>query len=477
MVDPVDIFSIDEVRLATGLEIDPVIAVEQDIMQAIDRGSAVQQDVETALGDWLKTIQSPDSSAMQMDIEKVEVEEEVAADELAHLADEGPIVRLVNLIIGQATRDSASDIHVQPEENRVRVRLRIHGVLHDVMSFPKTVQASLISRFKVMSNMDIADRRVPQDGRMSLVNKSNGKSYDFRVSTLPGVNGEKVVLRILEKSSIMTGLASLGFSTRNLEQLEDLIARSYGVILVTGPTGSGKSTTLYAALNKINSPEKNILTIEDPVEYQLRGLTQTHVNIKAGLTFATALRSMLRQDPDIIMVGEIRDSETAIIATEAALTGHLVLSTLHTNDAAGAVTRLIEMGVEPFLVASTVIGVLAQRLVRTICERCKEEFIPPEGPVVKMGMEFDPSDPPKLYRGVGCHACRNGGYGGRTGVFELLSVDDEMRELILKNSPSHVIAETARRRGMVTLREDAIQKITQGVTTLEEAMTQVYGGR
>jgi type IV pilus assembly protein PilB len=447
-------------------------------MKAIDRASTVQEDMEEALGDWLKGLQGPESPTMQLDIQKVEeTEEELGVDELAHLADEAPIVRLVNLIIGQATRDGASDIHIQPEENRVRVRLRIHGILHDVMSFPKTVQASLISRFKVMSNLDIAERRIPQDGRMSLVNKSSGKAYDFRVSTLPGVNGEKAVLRILDKSSILTGLSSLGFSTNNLERFEDLVSRSYGIVLVTGPTGSGKSTTLYAALNKINSPEKNILTIEDPVEYQLRGLTQIHVNVKAGLTFSSGLRSFLRQDPDIIMVGEIRDSETAIIATESALTGHLVLSTLHTNDAPGAVTRLIEMGVEPFLVASTVIGVLAQRLVRTICDRCKEEFTPPESPVIKMGMEFDPSNPPKLYRGVGCNMCRNTGYRGRTGIFELFIVSDEIRDLILKSSPSHIIAEVARRDGMVTLREDAIQKITQGVTTLEETMTQVYGGK
>ena len=480
MVNPVDIISIDEVRLSTGFDIDPMIGVEEDIMKAIDRVSTLSEDVEEALGDWLKGTQGEEPASMQMDIQKVEEQDqddELGVDELVHMADEAPIVRLVNLIIGQATRDGASDIHIQPEENRVRVRFRIHGILHDGMSFPKTVQASLISRFKVMSNLDIAERRVPQDGRMSLVNRTTGKTYDFRVSSLPGVNGEKVVLRILEKSSILTGLAALGFSTVSLEKLEDLVIRSYGIVLVTGPTGSGKSTTLYAALNKINSPEKNVLTIEDPVEYQLRGLTQININPKAGLTFATGLRSFLRQDPDIIMVGEIRDSETAIIATEAALTGHLVLSTLHTNDAASAVTRLVEMGVEPFLVASTVIGVLAQRLVRVICDRCKEEFIPPQSPIVKMGMEFDPSNPPHLYRGVGCNACRNTGYRGRTGIFELFVVDDEIRELILKSSPAYLIAESARRNGMVTLREDAVQKLAQGITSLEEALAQVYGGR
>ena len=479
MVDPVDIFSIDEIRLATGFEIDPLIAVEEDITKTIDAISSVSEHVEEALGDWLKDIQAPgDTSSVQMDIEEVHMEEEdVGAEELAHMATDAPIVRLSNLIVTQATRDGASDIHIQPEANRVRVRIRISGVLHDVMSFPKALQASLVSRFKVMANLDIAERRTPQDGRMSLTNKNTGKSYDFRVSSLPGVNGEKMVLRILDKSSVLTGLSSLGFSTRCLEQFEDLISRPYGTVLVTGPTGSGKSTTLYSALNKINFTERNILTIEDPVEYQLPGLTQIHVNPKAGLTFASGLRSFLRQDPDIIMVGEIRDSETAVVASEASLTGHLVLSTLHTNDAATAVIRLVEMGVEPFLVATTVIGVVAQRLVQVICERCKEEFIPPESAVVRMGMKFDPSNPPRLYRGVGCNACRNTGYQGRIGIFEVLIVDDDVRGLILKSAPSHAVSESAVRNGMVTLREDAIQKLNEGIITLEEALSKVYGGR
>lgn len=474
MVNPVDILSIDELRAATGLEIEPVIATEEDISGTINKVSTMDEGAAKVLDDVVKQF----DGGGDLDIAERELPDDMEAGDLTRLGEDAPVIRLTNMIISQAIRDGASDIHIQPEENRLRVRLRIDGVLQDVMNLPRTVHASLSTRVKVMADMDIAERRRPQDGRISLMSKTDKKSYDFRVSSLPGVNGEKIVLRILDKSAITVGLANLGFNQRDLQLLEDMVRRPNGIFLVTGPTGSGKSTTLYSVLNKINAPEQNILTVEDPVEYQLPGLTQTHVNERAGLTFATVLRSMLRQDPDIIMVGEIRDRETAVIATEAALTGHLVLSTLHTNDAPGAVTRLIEMKIEPFLVSSSLIAVLGQRLVQVVCPRCKEEWQPPQDSLERLGL----SDSTKykdvvFYRGHGCTYCRERGYRGRTGVFELMPVTDEIRDLIIRERPSHEISDAARRAGMTTLREDAIEKVLQGITTIEEALTKVYGGR
>jgi type IV pilus assembly protein PilB len=389
------------------------------------------------------------------------------------MVDDAPVVRLASLVIRQAIKDKASDIHIQPEVARVRVRFRIDGILHDVMSVPKKVQAPLVSRIKVMADMDIAEKRAPQDGRISL--KVGGREYDFRVSTNPGVNGEKVVMRILDKRGVQVTLNQLGIPAPMLEEFDGLINRSYGIITVVGPTGSGKTTTLYSVLNRLNSPEKNILTIEDPVEYQLPGLTQTQVNVRAGVTFATALRSFLRQDPDIILVGEIRDAETALIATEAALTGHLVFSTLHTNDAPSTVGRMIEMGIEPFLVASSVIGVLAQRLVRVICPECKESYAPPVEAFRRLNLAMD-QESVTFYRGQGCDRCRHSGYRGRIGVFELMLVDDPIRELVLKKAPAHRIRDEALEVGMTTLKHDAMQKVLEGVTTMEEALRVVYTG-
>jgi len=374
MKNPLDIFAIDEVRMIAGMEVEPAIALEEDILNAITRLYQAELNVSEQVSDVIKEFETEEINITSAG-DYNEDDDDISIEHLRELSEEAPVIKLANLIITRAVTEGASDIHIEPARDCVRVRFRIDGIMHEIMQIPKKVQPSLISRFKIMAEMDIATKRSPQDGRISAV--IEGKPYDFRVSTLPSVFGEKVVLRILDKSAISIGLNKLGLLPETLEKFESLIARTYGIILVTGPTGSGKSTTLYSVLSKLNSGEKNILTIEDPVEYELPGLTQVQINPRAGLTFAAGLRTMLRQDPDIIMVGEIRDAETATIATEAALTGHLVLSTLHTNDAPGALTRLIDMGIEPFLIASSVIGVMAQRLVRVVCPKCKEQYQPP----------------------------------------------------------------------------------------------------
>jgi type IV pilus assembly protein PilB len=470
MVNPLDVYAIDQMRLVSGTDIEPVIATADDVNSALGQSMSAREEIGAALQEMNEEI-SPDGAEIQL--AERQQEEEVSIDQLREMLDDAPVVRLANLIIRQAIRDKASDIHIQPEDNRVRIRYRIDGILHDSMSVPKKVQAPLVSRIKVVAEMDIAEKRAPQDGRISL--RLAGREYDLRVSTNPGVNGEKVVMRILDKRGVQVGLRQLGIPANMMEEFENLINRSYGIVAVTGPTGSGKSTTLYSVLNTINSPEKNILTIEDPVEYQLPGLTQSQVNERAGVTFANALRSFLRQDPDIILVGEMRDPETALIATEAALTGHLVFSTLHTNDAPTAVARLIEMGVEPFLIAASVIGVLAQRLVRVICPDCKESYTPPVEAIRRLQLTTD-VDSVTFYRGQGCDRCRQTGYRGRSGIFELVTVTDGLRELILRKAPTHEIRQQALEGGMVTLQHDAMQKILEGITTIEEALRVVYTG-
>lgn len=472
MVNPLDIFAIDEMRLITGKDVEPVIATEEDVLNALN--SAYRQ--ETAVTDVLsQVVREIDDT--QIDVRRsspAHEEENLSVEQLRELSEDAPVVRLANMIITKAIQDKASDIHIEPAKEYVKVRYRIDGIMQDAMVLPKRVQAPLISRFKIMADMDIAEKRVPQDNRISAV--MDGKSYDFRVSTLPSVLGEKVVMRVLDRSSITVDFHKLGMLPYTLEMFEAMIARTYGIILVTGPTGSGKSTTLYSVLSKLNSGEKNILTIEDPVEYELQGLTQVNVNPKAGMTFAAGLRAMLRQDPDIIMVGEIRDAETAIIAIEAALTGHLVLSTLHTNDAPGAVARLLDMGVEPFLIASSLVGVLAQRLLRTICTKCKEPYTPPRDAMQRLGMNLEGHSNVTFYRGRGCDACKGSGYKGRTGIYELMPVTDKVRELILARASSYAIREAAIEAGMRTLREDAMQKILLGITTLEESLRVIYSG-
>ncbi|HZH98158.1 MAG TPA: GspE/PulE family protein [Fimbriimonadaceae bacterium] len=471
MANPLDIFVIDELRLATGLEIEPMIAVEEDLIQVICSFYKVDVNVSDALAGVMKDFDG------QLEINTHE-EEELSEAQLRELGEDAPIIRLANLIINQAVQDKASDIHVEPTRDGIRVRYRVDGVMMDGMRLPRQVTAPLTSRLKIMSEMDIAEKRVPQDNRISAT--IGGKEYDFRVSTLPVVHGEKVVMRVLDKGGIKVGLSKLCFLPQNLKALEDMCNKSFGIILVTGPTGSGKSTTLYSVLNKLNNGDSNIITIEDPVEYELPGINQCGVNVKAGMTFAAGLRAMLRQDPDIIMVGEMRDEETATIAMEAALTGHLVLSTLHTNDAPSAATRLVDMGVEPFLIASSIVCVLAQRLVRQICHRCKEAYPASRESLVRYGFPIheeigaDTMGELTLFRGRGCDFCKGTGYRGRTGIHELMIFTDEVRDQILEKSPSHLLRNIAMAGGMKSLQMDAVQKILMGVTSVDEVLRVIY---
>jgi type IV pilus assembly protein PilB len=469
MADPLDIFAIDEIRQHTKHEIEAAIATEEDIQNALKR----LYRTDSAVTDTVKELMR-DLGESEMLLHD-STEEELSAEELREIADDAPVVRLANMIITQAITDGASDIHIEPTRECLKVRYRIDGVMIDSMVLPKRVQASLTSRFKILADMDIAEKRVPQDNRISAT--IDGREYDFRVSTLPCIYGEKIVMRVLDKSSVRVGLEKLGFLPDTLALLEEVISRSYGIILVTGPTGSGKSTTLYSILSKLNTGLVNIITAEDPVEYELPGINQVQVNPKAGLTFASALRAMLRQDPDIIMVGEMRDRETATIAIEAALTGHLVLSTLHTNDSSSAPPRLTEMGVEPFMIASSLIAVLAQRLVRTLCPRCKQPYQPAEAEFTNYGL----TPPPNLhevtiYRAKGCENCKNTGYKGRTGIHELLVMSDPVRDLILKHAAAYAIQKVAVEHGLRLLKEDALQKVLLGRTSIEEVVRVIYSG-
>ena len=464
MVNPLDIFAIDEIRLITGLDVEPMIVIEEDLHGALQQYYRSEGEVLAGV------IRDFDGGELSI----------IAAsdDEEEQEADDAPIIRLANLIISQAVIDKASDIHIEPQKDGLRVRYRIDGVLMEGMHLPKKVSAALASRFKIIANMDIAEKRSPQDNRISMT--VSGKEFDFRVSTLPCIFGEKIVMRVLDKGSIKVGLNKLGLLENNLMMIEDMCTKTYGIILVTGPTGSGKSTTLYSILNHINTGDNNIITIEDPVEYELSGINQCGVNVRAGMTFAAGLRSMLRQDPDIIMVGEMRDEETATIAMEAALTGHLVLSTLHTNDAPSAPTRLIDMGVEAFLISSSVIGILAQRLMRVTCLNCKEAYQVKKTDVIRFGFELpqhimdNGQDTITLYRGAGCDKCKKSGYKGRTGIHELMLVTDELRDMILKHEPSHLLRATAVKGGMQTLQDDALAKVLLGVTTIDEVVRVIY---
>jgi type IV pilus assembly protein PilB len=467
MKNPLDVFATDEIRMITGKEIEPLVATEEDILLAI--GEAYKAEgaaVEGVLKDFDDDVS----------LDRKGNEEDISIEALKELSEEAPVVRLANMVIARAIAEKASDIHLEPSRDSIKVRYRIDGILVDGLVIPKKIQASLTSRIKIMAEMDIAEKRAPQDGRISAV--IDGRPFDFRVSSLPAVFGEKIVMRVLDKSNISVGLHRLGLLPHTFDMFEAMISRSYGIVLVTGPTGSGKSTTLYSCLAKVNSGDKNILTIEDPVEYELGGITQVGVNARAGMTFAAGLKSMLRQDPDIIMVGEMRDQETAMIAIEAALTGHLVFSTLHTNDAPGAVARLMDMGVEPFLIASATVGVMAQRLLRKICEKCKQPYEPPRDAVRRLGMNVDDTDIDSLtfYRGMGCDACKGTGYKGRIGCYELMPVTDKVRELILAHASAYAIREAAVEAGMKSLKDDAMEKILLGITTLEESLRVMYAG-
>ena len=454
MVDPLDIFTLDEVRLKTGCEVDPVVVSEKDLTKVFDQ----YYGVKGTMNDIVQSI----------DKDKLEIKAGKEADPKAvqGLVEDAPIVKLVNLLITEAIKAGASDIHIEPDETILGTRYRVDGVLHEVMSPPRDLQSAIISRIKILSGMDIAEKRIPQDGRFQL--KLEGRQIDARVSTIPTVYGENIVIRLLDLNSILLGLSDLGFDKEMLEVYEKLIHKPYGIILVTGPTGSGKTTTLYSSLSAINSPEKNIVTIEDPIEYRLKLVRQMQINPKAGLTFATGLRSILRQDPDIIMVGEIRDLDTAEIAIQAALTGHLVLSTLHTNDAPGAITRLIDMGVEPFLVSSSVSAVIAQRLVRIICKDCKDSYAPSAKLLEELGLPS--SKQVKFYRGKGCDKCLHTGYKGRLGIFELMLPDDTIKALTVAKSSSAEIRKAALKSGMKAIQKDGLDKVIAGVTTVEEVL-------
>ena len=463
MVDPLNVIAIDDIRLITGFDIEPVISTEESIVRAINNQFGVTDLVEVE--ETVKELQAQDFADMEFE---EGADEEISLDKLKEMVDDAPIVRVVNLIISQAINDKASDIHIEPEAKQVKVRYRVDGVLHEVMSPPKHIQAPMVSRIKIMASMDIAERRTPQDGKIHLTH--DGREFDLRVSTIPTVHGEKTVMRILDKGSVMLGLNKLGFYDDNLRLWESVVDKPYGMLLVTGPTGSGKSTTLYSCLNKLNRGDRNLVTCEDPVEYQIAGINQVQTNPKAGLTFASALKSFLRQDPDIIMVGEIRDGETAKIAVEAALTGHLVLSTLHTNDAAGAISRLVEMKVEPFLVASALIGVLAQRLARCICPNCKESFRPPAEAVRKFGMTVYGDHDIQFYRGRGCDHCKMTGFRGRSGIHEVLTIGERVRNLILQRASTAEIRQAAIEDGMKTMQDDGVRKTLDGVTSMEECL-------
>ena len=458
MVDPLDIHAIDEIIRITQHEVELVICSEDDIKQALSQYYGTSTLVEEAI----KSMGEEESlEYVEEAVEKIEI------DKLRDIAENTPVIRLVNNLLVQAIREGASDIHIEPEENSLRIRFRMDGILHEMPSPPKQMQLPVVSRVKIMSKMDIAKMRVPQDGRFDV--RVEGKDVGIRVSTFPTYYGENVVMRLLDKTTSLYAIDRIGISKEDQKKLEQIINKPYGFVLSTGPTGCGKTTTLYAVLTAINSIGKNIITIEDPIEYTIPVVRQSQINPKAGLTFETGLRAILRQDPDIIMVGEVRDKQTATIAIQSALTGHLVLSTLHTNDAPSAVTRLIDMGVEPFLVASSVTAVIAQRLVRTICERCKESYTPP--PEFSEEPGLTDLENPVLYRGKGCPVCRNTGYKGRTGIFEILTINDEIRELIMTKPSFDIILKAAQRAGMRTMKEDAISKALKGVIALEEALT------
>ncbi len=449
MADPLNVLAIDEVRILTGMDVEVGIATSTEIFRDLDKFYQVQGSLDDAM------VEVVESSGSTMDLDR---------EGKGASADDAPVVKLVNSIMEQAVRESASDIHIEPFEKVTRVRYRVDGSLFDAIDFTRKLHPAVSSRIKIMANIDISEKRRPQDGRILI--KTLNKNIDLRVSTLPTIYGEKVVLRLLDQSNAMVGLEKLGLEQPDRELVERIIGTPYGIVLVTGPTGSGKTTSLYSVLERLSKPEVNIITVEDPVEYTMTGINQIQVNEKAGLTFSEALRSILRQDPDKIMVGEIRDLETAQLAVRAALTGHLVLSTLHTNDAPSATVRMVEMGIAPFLVSSSLIAVIAQRLVRKLCEHCKQEYILPDPIAEDVGL-------PKgtvAFKPVGCEICRGTGYKGRSGIYEIMKVDEDIENLILEGAAGHRIQQEAIRKGMRTLRDSGLVKVADGVTSLEEVL-------
>jgi len=458
MVNPHELAALDDLRLLFGTRVEALVVpkpvLHEALNRAYDRASQSTQELLNTL----------DEKALDLDATDWQ-----EPRDLLEANDEAPIIRLVNSLFYQATKERASDIHVEPFEQELLIRFRIDGILYDTIAPPKAIQPLLISRIKIMAGLNIAEKRLPQDGRIRL--KVAGKDIDMRASVIPTAFGERIVLRLLDRSSALLGMEELGLSGRNLTQVTRLIRQSHGIVLVTGPTGSGKTTTLYAALSKINSSDKNILTIEDPIEYQLRGIGQMQVHPKIDLTFAAGLRSILRQDPDIIMIGEIRDAETAEIAIQAALTGHLVFSTLHTNDSFGAVSRLLDMGIEPFLISSSLLGVMAQRLVRRVCPECRQAYSPEANKIREIGLTPEiVGERPFYCPGPGCEACHHKGYRGRVGIHELLLITDVTRSLVMERADAAALHRAAVEEGMPTLRDDGAEKVLAGVTTVEEVV-------
>ena len=456
--DPTNFQAVDDLmRLLDRDDAEVVLASEGTILSAINSAYDLGRD---SAQEFIQIMNGDSADSIISEIEET-------ADLLDETSD-APIIKLVNLVLAQAIKDRSSDIHIEPYANSLKIRYRIDGMLYNLLNLPRRIQSSLVSRIKIMAKLNIAEKRLPQDGRIEV--KIGDKSVDIRVSVIPTAFGERVVLRLLDKSQALLTLSDLGLDEAKVAQFDRLIKSPYGIVLVTGPTGSGKTTSLYAALSKINSPSINIITIEDPIEYQIEGIGQIQVNPKIDLTFATGLRSIVRQDPDVILVGEVRDRETAEIAIQSSLTGHLVFSTLHTNDAASAITRLIDMGIEPFLVASSVIAIVAQRLVRVLCPRCKETYEPDTESLIDAGIPRNAVNGRSIYRRKGCNACMNTGYRGRTGIFEIMIMDEGVKKLILRTSDSNQINDEAVRNGMSTLVQDGARKVLEGVTTIEEVL-------
>ena len=495
MVDPTNVFAMDEVKFMTGLNVEPVLVNERSVQQAIAKYYGTSREIELAStvedasvensgknssngsgaithAD-LVSLDSIDFDTGQTeDVEVLEDNEEIDLSTLSRMSEDAPVVRLTNVLLVDSLRRGASDIHIEPYEKELRIRFRIDGVLYDVMHPPLKMRDALISRVKIMSKLDISEKRLPQDGRIKIKVKvdSRSRELDFRVSTLPTLFGEKVVLRLLDKQNLMLDMTKLGFEPESLQKFQRNIAKPYGMVLVTGPTGSGKTNTLYSALQSLNTVDTNIMTAEDPVEFNLMGINQVQMKEQIGLNFAAALRAFLRQDPNIVLVGEIRDFETAEIAIKAALTGHLVLSTLHTNDAPSTISRLMNMGIEPFLVATSVNLIQAQRLIRRICKECKQEHPMPVEALIEVGLSADEAKSMKTYKGKGCSTCNHTGYKGRIGLYEVMEITDELRELILIGASALELRKKAIDDGMITLRESGLYKIREGVTTIEEVV-------
>src|SRR5437773_3966264 len=466
MVDPTNVFAMDDIKFMTGFNIEPVVASESSILEGIEKAYGTTQQAD------LEEVMQSMTDMSDADVELQSEESEMDLADLEKAADEAPIVKLVNLVLTDAVKRGASDIHMEPYEKEFRVRFRIDGVLQSIMTPPLKLKDAITSRVKIMSKLDISEKRLPQDGRIMLKMNIGGrkKQLDFRVSTLPTLWGEKIVLRLLDKENLRLDMTKLGFESESLVKFEKAILKPYGMVLVTGPTGSGKTNTLYSSIARLNQPDTNIMTAEDPVEFQLAGVNQVQMKESIGLNFAAALRAFLRQDPNIILVGEIRDFETAEIAIKAALTGHLVLSTLHTSDAPSTISRLMNMGIEPFLVATSVNLIQAQRLIRRICKDCKKEVSAPAEALVEIGFTADEAKKIKAYKGKGCSSCNDTGYKGRIGLYEVMEITDEMRELILIGASALELRKKSIEDGMISLRESGLHKIRNGVTTIEEVL-------